>query len=97
MHIQNENKHNKIKIREITKLPNFEQSYKGKVKPHKYTNRQISQQPENCENRNDPNLGQAFLKRNGGLKKRQTSRFHYGSKVPAVTIPVFITKLEQNS
>jgi hypothetical protein len=63
MHIQNENKHNKIKIREITKLPNFEQSYKGKVKPHKYTNRQISQQPENCENRNDPNFGQAFLKK----------------------------------
>jgi hypothetical protein len=30
----------------LTKLPNSEQSYKGKVK--------ISQQPENCENRNDP-------------------------------------------
>ena len=26
---------------------------------------------------------------------RQTSRFHYGSKVPAVTITVFITILEQ--
>jgi hypothetical protein len=26
-------------------------------------NRQISQQPENCENRNDPDLVQAFLKK----------------------------------
>jgi hypothetical protein len=55
--------------------------------------------PENCENRNDPDLVQAFLKRNGGLNqilKRQTYRFHYGSKVPTVTITVFITILEQN-
>jgi hypothetical protein len=42
-------------IRVITKLPNSEQSYKGKVK--------ISQQPDNCENRNDPDLVQAFLKK----------------------------------
>ena len=28
------------KIRVITKLPNSEQSYKGKVKTHNYTNRQ---------------------------------------------------------
>ena len=28
------------KIRVITKLPNSEQSYKGKVKTHKYINRQ---------------------------------------------------------
>jgi hypothetical protein len=27
-------------IREITKLPNSEQSYKGKVKTHNYINRQ---------------------------------------------------------
>ena len=27
-------------IRVITKLPNYEQSYKGKVKPHKSINRQ---------------------------------------------------------
>jgi len=40
IHIQNENNHNKIKIRVITKLPNSEHSYKGKVKTHKYTNRQ---------------------------------------------------------
>jgi hypothetical protein len=29
-----------IRIRVITKLPNSEQSYKGKVKIHKYINRQ---------------------------------------------------------
>jgi hypothetical protein len=37
--------------------------------------------------------------RNGGLNqilKRQTSRFHYGSKFPAVTITVFIKMIEQN-
>jgi hypothetical protein len=50
-------------IRVITKLPNSEQSYKGKVETHKYINRQISQQPENCEDRNDPDLVQAFLKK----------------------------------
>jgi hypothetical protein len=111
----------------------------------------ISQQPENCENHNDPDLVQAFLKKwwvesdfkapnlplslrfkgsgchlrnrllNQGYEKirlirslkkfifryqdlveiysvsakkiisdrRQTSRSHYGSKVPAVTITVF--------
>ena len=52
-----------FQIRIITKLQNSEQSYKGKVKTHKYINRQISQQPENCENRNDPDLIQAFLKK----------------------------------
>ena len=44
-------------------LLNSEQSYKGKVKTHKNINRQISQKPENCENRNDPDLVQAFLKK----------------------------------
>ena len=29
-----------LMIRVITKLPNSEQSYKGKVKTHKYINRQ---------------------------------------------------------
>jgi hypothetical protein len=48
-------------IRVITKLPNSEQSYKGKVKTHNYINRQISQQPENCENRNDPDLGYKYF------------------------------------
>ena len=33
-------------IKVITKLPNSEQSYKGKVKTHNYINRQISQKPE---------------------------------------------------
>ena len=40
----NESKYKKLlwlfNIRVITKLPNSEQSYKGKVKTHKYTNRQ---------------------------------------------------------
>ena len=33
-------KHKLFHIRVITKLPNSEQSYKGKVKTHKYINRQ---------------------------------------------------------
>ena len=51
------------KIRVITKLPNSEQSYKGKVKTHKYINRQNQSTTENCEHRNDPDLVQAFLKK----------------------------------
>jgi len=47
-------------IRVIIKLPNTEQSSKGKVKTHKSINK-ICQQPENWENRND--LVQAFLKK----------------------------------
>ena len=31
---------NQVNITVITKLPNSEQSYKGKVKTHKYINRQ---------------------------------------------------------
>ena len=50
-------------IRVITKLPNSEQSYKGKVKTHNYINRQNQSTTENCENRNDPDLVQAFLKK----------------------------------
>jgi len=50
-------------IRVITKLPDTEQSAKGKGKNHKSTNRQISQQPENWENRNGPDLVQAFPKK----------------------------------
>jgi hypothetical protein len=63
-----------------------------------YTKTSISQQPENCENRNDPDLVQAFLKKWWVESdfKAPTSRFHYGSKVPAVTITVFITIMEQN-
>ena len=47
----------------ITKLPNCEQSYKGNVKPNQYINRQNQSTTENCENRNDPDLVQAFLKK----------------------------------
>ena len=39
------------------------------------------------------------FQRNGGLNQilqRQTSRFHYDSKVPAVTTTAFITILERN-
>jgi hypothetical protein len=39
------------------------------------------------------------FQRNGGLNqifRHQTSRFHYGSKIPAVTITASITILEQN-
>jgi hypothetical protein len=38
-----------LKIRIITKLPNSEQSYKGKVKTHKYIKRQNQSTTENCE------------------------------------------------
>ena len=53
-----------VKIRVITKLPNSKQSSKGTVKTHKYIQTdKISQQPENWENRNDPDLVQAFPKK----------------------------------
>ena len=48
-----------VSIREIAKLPNSEQSYKGKVKTHKYINRQNQSTTGNCENRNEPDLIQA--------------------------------------
>jgi hypothetical protein len=59
----------------------------------------ISQQPESFENRSDPDLVQVFLKKWWVESdfKATNSRFHYGSKVPAVTITVFLTILEQNS
>ena len=47
----------------ITQLPNSEQSYKGKVKTHKNINRENQSTTENCENRNDPDLVQALLKK----------------------------------
>ena len=47
----------------ITKLPNSEQSYKGKVKTHNYINGQNQSTTETCENRNDRDLVQAFLKK----------------------------------
>ena len=53
----------KMQLKVITKLPNSEQSHKGKVKTHNYINRQNQSTTENCENRNDPDLVQAFLKK----------------------------------
>ena len=87
-----------MKSKGNNKLPNSEQSYKGKVKTHKYINRQNQSTTENCENRNDLDLVQAFLKKwwvESGCKAPNPP-FHYGSKFPAVTITVFITILEQN-
>jgi hypothetical protein len=49
-------------IRVITKLPNSEQFYKGKVKAHKYINKQIQSTTGKLWKRNDPDLVQAFLK-----------------------------------
>ena len=51
-----------IQISVITTLPNTEQSSKGKLKTHKSTDK-ISQQPDNWENRNGPDLVQAFLEK----------------------------------
>jgi hypothetical protein len=50
-------------IRVITKLPNSEQSFKGKGKIISTQTDKISQQPENRKNRNDPDLVQAFPKK----------------------------------
>jgi hypothetical protein len=50
-------------IKGNNKLPNSEQSYKGKVKTHKYINRQNQSTTVNCENRNDADLVQAFLEK----------------------------------
>ena len=43
-------------IKVITKLPNSEQSYKGKVKTHKYINRQNQSTTGKLRKRNDPDL-----------------------------------------
>ena len=51
------------KIRVITKLPNSEQSSKGKVKTHKYINRQNRSITGKLGKRNDPDLVQAFPKK----------------------------------
>ena len=49
-------------MRVITRLPNSEQSCKGKVKTHKYINRQ-NQSTTGKLKKNDPDLVQAFLKK----------------------------------
>ena len=48
-------------IRVITKLPNSEQSSKGKVKTHQHINRQNQSTTGKRWQRNDPDLVQAFL------------------------------------
>ena len=81
-------------IRVITKLPISEQSSKRKV----------YKQTKSVNNRKTVKTVMTLtwyrhFERYGGLNqilKRQTSHFHYGSKVPAVTMTVFITILEQN-
>ena len=86
-----------VQIRVITKLPNSEQSYKGKVKTHKYINRKNQSTTESCENRNDPDLVQVFLKKWWVESdfKAPNLPLSLRSKVPAVNITVFITILEQ--
>ena len=82
----------------ITKLPNTEQSSKGKFKTHKSINRQNQSTTGKLENRNGPDLVQAFLKK-WWIESdftAPTSRFHYGSKVPVVTKTAFTTILEKN-
>jgi hypothetical protein len=59
-HVQ---EYNTYQIRVITKLPNSEQSYKGKAKTHNYTNRQNQSTTGKLWKRNDPDLVQAFLKK----------------------------------
>jgi hypothetical protein len=70
---------------------------KGKVKTHKYINRQNQSTTRKLGKRNDPDLAQAFPKK-WWVESDFTapnSRFHYGSKVPAVTITAFITILKR--
>ena len=47
----------------MTKLPNTEQSFKGKGKTHKSTNRQNQSTTGKMGNRNGPDLVQAFPKK----------------------------------
>ena len=54
--------HSGVQIRVITKLSNTEQSSKGKELISQQTDK-ISQQPENWENRNGPDLIQVFPKK----------------------------------
>jgi len=61
----------------ITKLPNTEQSYKVKGKTHKSTNRQNQSTTENWENRNGPDLVQAYP------KKWWVESRYYGANPPA--------------
>ena len=83
---------NKVNIK-ITELRTILQRESQNSKVYKQTK---SSNNRKTENRNDPDLVQAFLGGVNQILKRQTSRFHYGSKVPAITIAIFIAILEQN-
>jgi hypothetical protein len=65
---------------------------------HKYINRQNQSTPENCENRNDPDLVQAFLKKWWVESdfKAPNLPLSIRLKGSAVTITVFIAIMEQN-
>ena len=83
----------------MTKLPNSEQSPKGKVKTHKYINRKKSVNNRKTVKTVMTLTWYRHFQRNGGLNQilqRQSSCFHYGSKVPDVTIAAFITILDPN-
>jgi hypothetical protein len=58
--------------------------------PHRCLDK-ISQQPENCENRNDPDLVQAFLKKWWVESDFKAPNLPL-SKFPAVTITIFKEK-----
>jgi hypothetical protein len=51
------------KDKEVRKNRTLNNLTKGKSKPTIIQTDKISQQPENCENRNDPDLVQTFLKK----------------------------------
>jgi hypothetical protein len=93
----------------VVSQPNFEQSYKGKVKTHKYTvgivllssgTSQLGMFDIQATTKSKyyDHIVLLYLesRRCRQILQRQTSRFHYDSKVPAVTITIFITILEQN-
>ena len=66
-------------------------------------NSQVNKQTKSVNNQKTGKTAMALtwyrhFQRNGGLNqilRRQTSRFHYGSKVPLVTVTAFLTILGQ--
>jgi hypothetical protein len=84
-------------IRVITKLPNSEQSYKGKVKTHNYINRQNQSTTGKLWKRNDPDLVQAFLKKTmwvniweNGVSEHNIKRWKRKWHVMFVRLDVYI-------
>jgi len=65
-------------VRVITKLPNTEQSSKGKGKTHKSTNRQNQSTTGKLGKPQWTWLGTGISKEMVGWIRRQASRFHYG-------------------